>query len=294
MAAINALTSRIGSGTGSTTFQSWRAGCLSTDLEIHRFLFYIRRGTALMRRNLRDGVAIVTGASSGIGWALALQLAAEEVRVLVTARRAERLTALVSEIQASGGKTRSVPGDITDAQHRERLVRTAVDEFGRLDFLINNAGVGAIGRFDAAKPERLRQIMEVNFFAPAELIRLAIGELLRSDRGLIVNVGSVLGHRAVGLKSEYCASKFALHGFSDALRAELAESKIDVLLVSPSTTDSEFFEAVIEDTTGVANRNSGGAMPTAAVARKTIAAMKRGCTRSFCRRAESYSSGSIG
>ncbi|MDG2182303.1 MAG: SDR family NAD(P)-dependent oxidoreductase, partial [Mariniblastus sp.] len=91
----------------------------------------------------------------------------------------------------------------------------------------------------------------------------------------IVNMSSVLAHRATPLKSEYCASKFALHGFSDALRAELANDSIDLLLVSPSTTDSEFFDHAIEDTTGK-NWKTRGAMPPSIVASKTIRAMKKG------------------
>ena len=101
-------------------------------------------------------------------------------------------------------------------------------------------------RLSQAGEERLRRVMEVNFFAPVELIRSAIPLLREGKRPLIVNISSVFGHRAVPRKSEYCASKFALHGFSDALRAELAREGIDVLLVSPSTTQSEFFDMVLE------------------------------------------------
>src|SRR5204862_1887651 len=119
----------------------------------------------------------------------------------------------------------------------------AIREFGGLDALVNNAGIGALGRFDQADEARLRQVMEVNFFAPAEFVREALPHLKAGNRPIVVNIGSVLGHRAVPEKSEYCASKFALHGFSDALRAELAPLGIDVLLVSPSTTTSEFFAA---------------------------------------------------
>jgi len=122
------------------------------------------------------------------------------------------------------------------------VIETARREFSGLDALVNNAGSGALGRFDAADEARLRQIMEVNFFAPAEFIREALPHLRKGNKPIVVNVGSVLGHRAVPEKSEYCASKFALHGLSDALRAELAPHGIDVLLASPSTTESEFFD----------------------------------------------------
>jgi short-subunit dehydrogenase len=229
----------------------------------------------MARRSLQNGVALVTGASSGIGRELAIQLAAAQASVLVTARRKERLDEVVSIIQQQGGQAFAVTGDISLTETRQRLIETCVERFGGLDFLINNAGVSAMGAFADATSERLRQIMEVNFFAPAELIRLAIPWLKKSDRAIIVNVGSVLGHRAVGLKSEYCASKFALHGLSDSIRAELAADKIDLLLVSPSTTDSELFDAALEDPTGVEWKGRRAAKP-ATVARKTLLAMRRG------------------
>ena len=116
--------------------------------------------------------------------------------------------------------------------------------------------------------------MEVNFFAPVEFTRAVLPMLKRSSYALIVNVSSVLGHRAVPFKSEYCASKFALHGFSDALRAELARDKIDVLLVSPSTTQSEFFDHVLGNKEKP--RGRFGAMTPAKVARRIAWAMRSG------------------
>ena len=132
-----------------------------------------------------------------------------------------------------------------------------------------------MGRFDESAESRLRKVFEVNFFAIAEMIRVSLPRLKQGHSPLIVNMSSVLAHRATPLKSEYCASKFALHGFSDALRAELANDSIDLLLVSPSTTDSEFFDHAIEDTTGK-NWKTRGAMPPSIVASKTIRAMKKG------------------
>lgn len=229
----------------------------------------------MARRKLVNGIAIVTGASSGIGRELALQLASDRVSVVVNARREDRLRELVSQIQEGGGQAQWVAGDITSAVVRQQLLQTCVQRYGGLDFLINNAGISAMGPFAEASAERLRRVMDVNFFAPAEMIRLALPWLRQSERAMIVNLGSILGHRAVGLKSEYCASKFALHGLSDSIRAELAADRIEVLLVSPSTTDSELFDAAIEDQTGIAWKGRGAAKPSV-VARKTLAAMRRG------------------
>ena len=117
--------------------------------------------------------------------------------------------------------------------------------------------------------------MEVNFFAAVELTRLAIPVLQTGRQPIIVNVGSVLGHRAVPRKSEYCASKFALHGFSDALRAELVAVGIDLLLVSPSTTSSEFFDRLLQQDEANSKAGRRGMTPQQ-VARKIIRAMAAG------------------
>ena len=128
---------------------------------------------------------------------------------------------------------------------------------------------------DVSNPETLREVMEVNFFAPVELIRVCLPLLKLGTQPLIANISSVLGHRAVPFKTEYCASKFAIHGFSDALRAELAEQSIDLTLISPSTTDSEFFENAVADNT---DRNWKGkkAMPPEKVASATVKAVEKG------------------
>lgn len=238
----------------------------------------------MTRRTIPGRRVILTGASSGIGRALAIQLALQGARLIITARRRDRLNAITHEIRSLGELTSShepvgrevypVAGDITDAATRKHLVAAAHDQLGGLDLLVNNAGVGAIGPFADADESRLRTVMEVNFFAPLDLIRLAIPLLRVGQQPMIANVGSVLGHRAVPNKSEYCASKFAMHGFSDALRAELSGVGIDVLLVSPSTTESEFFERVLDDHRPHARRRRGKSPEE--VARRTIQAIARG------------------
>jgi len=227
------------------------------------------------RRRIEQMRTVVAGASSGIGWHLALELARRKSRLVITARREDRLQALAGQIRDAGGECHVVPGDITDPAHRESLVSSSVELLGGIDGLVNCAGIGAMGRFDQASPERLRTVFEVNFFAVAELIRLAIPQLKLGNKPIIVNISSVLGHRAVPLKSEYCASKFALHGLSDSLRAELKQDGVDVLLVSPSTTDSDFFDSAIE---GGESRDWKGsrAMPPERVANIAARAMRMG------------------
>ena len=229
----------------------------------------------MSRRKIYGLRTIVTGASSGIGRALALELARQGARSVLTARRGEVLEELKSQVRESGGEAHVVAGDIVEAEVRRRLLDAAQAELGGLDLLINNAGVGAIGPFAEASEARLRRVMEVNFFAPAELIRSAVPLLQAGNRPMIVNVSSVLGHRGIPKKSEYCASKFALHGLSDSIRAELAACGIDVLLVSPSTTATEFFDNVLEKNAELPWL-ALGAMSPESVARKTVKAIRRG------------------
>ena len=229
----------------------------------------------MSRRKISGLRTILTGASSGIGRCLALELARHGARLVLTDRRQDALEDLQQQIRNGGQEAHVVAGDIVEPAVRQRVLDAARSELGGLDLLINNAGVGAIGLFAEATEARLRRVMEVNFFAPVELIRGALPMLQAGQRPMIVNVSSVLGHRAIPKNSEYCASKFALHGLSDSLRTEFAAAGIDVLIVSPSTTATDFFDSVLE-------RNAElpwlalGAMSPEAVARQTVKAIRRG------------------
>jgi short-subunit dehydrogenase len=168
-----------------------------------------------------------------------------------------------------------VAGDVTDPAVRQQVFETVRSGFGGLDILVNNAGIGAMGLFEHADPARVRRIMDVNFFAPVEMTRLALPLLKQGTNPIVVNVSSIFGHRGVPHSSEYCASKFAIRGFSESLRAELTRHRIDVLVVSPGTTETEFFEHVIQRT-GEPSWPPHRAVPAAAVARQTVRAIRRG------------------
>ena len=196
------------------------------------------------------------------------------VRGCWSPRRQSRLEQLREQLRARGVEVHCVTGDIAHEATRDELLDQVSRLWGALDVLINNAGVGAVGPFAAADPQRLRQIMEVNFFAPAELTRHALPLLRCGERPIVVNIGSILGHCAVPGKSEYCASKFALHGWNDALGCELLREGIDVLLVSPSTTRSEFFDHLLERQGEHTVRRLR--MSPDRVACKTLTAIRRG------------------
>jgi short-subunit dehydrogenase len=200
----------------------------------------------MAKRGFAGKRILLTGASSGIGWYLASELVRAGALVVITSRRSDRLQQLRLAFGNPRKRLIAVPGDIAEASHRERLISTAVEQLGGIDIVINNAGVGAIGNFEDASPERLRQVFEVDFFAAAELTRLAIPHLKRGNQPAICLVSSVLGHRAVPGKSEYCAAKFALRGWAESLRVELKPSGVDVVSISPSTTRSEFFDSLLD------------------------------------------------
>lgn len=221
----------------------------------------------MARRVLHDGRAIVTGASGGIGRALAIALAQQGSRLVLCARRADKLEETAAAIRGLGGRVALVCGDITEASVRLALVEKAKAEFGGLDLLVNNAGAGAIGRFEDADSQRLRRIMEVNFFAMAEMTRAALPVLKHGTTPMVVNISSILGHRGIPRMTEYCASKFAVQGFSEALRAELHQVGIDLLVVSPGTTASEFQSSLIDKSGEVPWPQHPGVPPEVVAAR---------------------------
>src|SRR5207244_6871507 len=128
----------------------------------------------------------------------------------------------------------------------QKMVQAARECFGGLDILVNNAGIGATGHFADVSPERLRKIMEVNFFGLTETTRVFLPMLKQGNRPAIVNISSIAGKRGIPARSEYSASKFAVQGFSEALRAELAKDGVDVLVVCPGLTQTNFSHNMIE------------------------------------------------
>lgn len=203
----------------------------------------------MARRVLENHRILITGASRGVGRELALQLARHHTRLLLVARNGDALQPLVGEFQEIGAVSAEIMvGDVTEPAFRQSLINKIAAEWGGLDVLVNNAGVSAHGHFDDHDEALLRQIMEVNFYAPTELTRLSLPLLVQGDDPVIVNIGSILGHRGMPYNSEYSASKFALRGWSEALRTELHARGIDVLLVSPGTIDTTFFDHLLAKT----------------------------------------------
>lgn len=212
---------------------------------------------------------LITGASRGIGRALAVEVVKRGAKVLAVARDFEALRELEAECPGIVGYA----GDVTSPADRSAMIQAVLDRFGGLDILVNNAGVGATGFFGDTGPDTLRRILEVNLFALAELTRLAIPHLQFGAQPMIVNVSSIFGRRGFPRYAEYCASKFAVQGFSDALRAELITMNIGVLVMNPGPTETGFQENMLERSADTPR--AGRRMPAEAVASAMIRAIEQ-------------------
>jgi short-subunit dehydrogenase len=226
-----------------------------------------------MKRELRDRRLLITGASSGIGYCLAEQAGQAGARLVLAARSADRLEELAGKLRARGVDVLAAPTDITREEERRHLLDQVVEHFGGLDVLINNAGIASFAHFADSTEEILRQVMEVNFFAPVELIRLAIPILARGQQPAVVNVSSMCGRRGMPAWPEYSASKFALCGMTEALRSELVRFDIDVLLILPGLTRTELPQHLLKNQ-GRFKIDFEGAMPAEDVAAGILHALQ--------------------
>ncbi|HXG09585.1 MAG TPA: SDR family NAD(P)-dependent oxidoreductase [Gemmataceae bacterium] len=227
-----------------------------------------------MMRQLAQRRFLITGASSGIGRSLAEQAVGRGARVILAARSGDKLEDLARALTGRGGEAVAVPADVTSEIDRQRLLEIAIEHFGGLDVLINNAGIGSFGHFADSSEEVLRRIMEVNFFAPAELMRLFIPVLAQGQQPAIVNIASMCGRRGLPAWTEYSASKFALCGLTEALRGEMARFDIDVLLVLPGLTRSDLPRHLLRNTGRMKIAFDRG-MPPEQVADAVLRALER-------------------
>jgi short-subunit dehydrogenase len=193
-------------------------------------------------------VMVITGASEGIGRALALALAPQEPKLVLAARNAERLETLAAECRSGGAEVLVVPGDLGDAQQCAALAAAAVARFGRIDTVVANAGRTMWARVDEVRdPAIFREVMELNYFSVVWLT-LAVLPHIKAARGRLVPVASVAGLTGVPSRSGYCASKHALIGFFDSLRIELAGSGVTVTTICPDFVVSEIHRRALDGT----------------------------------------------
>jgi NADP-dependent 3-hydroxy acid dehydrogenase YdfG len=196
--------------------------------------------------SLAGRVALVTGASSGIGAAAADALAKAGATVALVARRADRLDALIRQIEGRGGRAIALPGDVTDEQVAQGVVSETLSRFDRLDILVNSAGIIDAGGVENADTARYRRVLDINLMASLYTSRAVIGPMRAQGRGDIINISSIAGRRAAVLFNAYSASKFALTAMTEAMRQEVGRHGIRVCIIEPGATTTEVSEGITD------------------------------------------------
>jgi NADP-dependent 3-hydroxy acid dehydrogenase YdfG len=217
-----------------------------------------------MALKLTGTVAVITGASSGIGHATARELAHQGAAVALVARRADRLAALVAEIEAAGGTAVAIPADISDRSQAEAAVTTTVERFGRLDILVNNAGLMILGLAAEADVDDWDRMIAINQQGLLYMTRAALPHLQSAAAGKlrqvadIVNISSVAGRTTFPTASAYSLTKYGVNGFSEALRQELTQSHVRVGVLEPGKVDTELDSHNNNDILANIEKNFGG------------------------------------
>jgi NADP-dependent 3-hydroxy acid dehydrogenase YdfG len=195
---------------------------------------------------LAGRVALVTGASAGIGEAVAVALAAAGATVAVVARREDRLKALVGQIEDTGGKAIALPGDVAKEPVAKGVVAEALQRCGRLDVLVNSAGLIQSGGVEKSDTAHWRQLLEVNLLASLYTSQAAITAMRAQGGGDIINVSSTAGRRASAAFPAYSASKFGLTAMNEAMRQEVGRYGIRVCIIEPGATTTEVAEGIAD------------------------------------------------
>lgn len=185
-------------------------------------------------------VALVTGASSGIGRAIALRFGEKGMRVGVVARRKDRLQGVAEAIKGSGGTPLVLPGDVKEEGVAASAVEAVVQAWGRLDVLVNNAGIGEYAPVESLPLPSFREQLEVNVLAPFRFVQAAVPKMKKQGSGQIVNIGSMVGFVGVARGTAYAATKWALRGMTECWREELYPDGIKVAYVAPGYVITEF------------------------------------------------------
>ena len=207
-----------------------------------------------MNENIRGKVIVITGASSGLGEAAARRLSAEGATVVLGARRAERLGSLSRELGIRGGKSLVVATDVTDRAQVQKLVDSAVETFGRVDVLINNAGVMPLSPLANLKVDEWDRMIDVNIKGVLYGIAAALPHMQRQQAGHIINVSSVAGHKVGPTFAVYSATKHAVRTLTEGLRMEVKPYNIRTTIISPGAVATELLDGISDPETAAANR----------------------------------------
>ncbi len=204
---------------------------------------------------MKNKVVIITGASSGIGLACAWEFARNGSKVVLAARSIDTITGEAEKMDSEGLEAIAVKTDVTDEQECKSLIETAIQKFGGIDVLINNAGLSMRALFVDTDPAVLKRLMEVNFWGTVYCTKYALPCLLKSN-GSVAGVSSIAGYHGLPGRTGYSASKFAMHGFLEALRIENLKNNLHVLITAPGFTASNIRKAAL-----VADGEQQGASP---------------------------------
>lgn len=211
-----------------------------------------------MTDNIADKVVVITGASSGMGAAAARHLAAKGASVVLGARRSDRIDTLAAEITEAGGKATAVTTDVTKPEDLKDLVDAAVKTYGRIDVLINNAGVMPLSPMDRLKVDEWDRMIDVNLKGVLYGIAAALPHMKERKSGHIINLSSVAGHKIFGGSAVYSATKSGVRVISDGLRQEMAPHNIRVTIISPGAVKTELLEHISEQDIQKANQDYVG------------------------------------
>jgi NADP-dependent 3-hydroxy acid dehydrogenase YdfG len=199
-----------------------------------------------MSENISGKVVVITGASSGLGEATSRLLCKQGARVVLGARRADRIDALARELSITGGKALSVATDVRDRGQVKRLVDTAVESFGRIDVMLNNAGVMPLAPLELLKTNEWDQMIDVNLKGVLNGIAAALPYMKQQKSGHFINVSSVYGHKVGPDATVYCATKFAVRALSEGLRQEVKPYNIRTTVISPGAVATELLDHISE------------------------------------------------
>lgn len=201
-----------------------------------------------MSIDLTDKVVIVTGAGRGIGRAIAQTFAREHARIVLASRTKSELEKVSDEVNMHGGVALVVPTDVTREDQVKKMVETTIHTFGRVDVLVNNAGIGLSSKVVDMKPEDLRSVFDVNLFGVFFATKAVLPQMIKQQDGVIVNISSLAGRNAFVGGAGYCATKWALIGFSRCLMLEIREYNIRVITICPGSVDTSFSHSVSRKT----------------------------------------------
>lgn len=225
---------------------------------------------------LQDKVAIVTGASAGIGHEIAIQLAHQKATVVLAARSEDKLQELSEQLASTGCRTLVMRTDVSDPNDLHQLVESTIATFGRIDVLVNNAGVECFRRFERADMEEILETIEINLTGAIMLTRLVIPHMLQQKSGAIINMASTAGKHCPAYGSVYGATKAGLIGFTQGLRGEYLKQGITATAICPGFTKSGGIYDRIVSSTGQKTSLALGGTSSGTVAKAVITAIRKG------------------